>query len=118
VLGDVPPRSVTRHVGSRWEIRDDRGRWIPIESPVQRASRDAERVRSWLASNDRDFLVRVYAAIVTDDRAIERSPDCAVLGTTELASWMEALPTQRGLTNQRREHLVELVRALATAQTR
>ena len=49
VLGDVPPRSFTRHVGARWEIRDSRGRWIPIENPVQRASRDAERVRSWLA---------------------------------------------------------------------
>ena len=118
VLGDVPPRSVTRHVGTRWEIRDDRGRWIPIESPVQRASRDAERVRSWLASNDRDFLVRVYAAIVTDDPAIERSPDCAVVATSELASWMEALPTQRGLTTQRRERLVEMVRALASAQAR
>jgi hypothetical protein len=118
VLGDVPPRSLTRHVGTRWEIRGDRGRWIPIESPVQRASRDAERVRGWLASNERDFLVRVYAAIVTDDQVIDRSPDCAVLATTELASWMEALPTQRGLTVQRREHLVELVHALAAAQTR
>lgn len=117
VLGDVPPRSFTRHVGARWEIRDSRGRWIPIENPVQRASRDAERVRSWLASNDRDFLVRVYAAIVTDDPTMERSPECAVVATTELASWLEALPVQRGLTTARRERLVELVRALAAGQT-
>ena len=116
VLGDVPPRSFTRHVGARWEIRDNRGRWIPIENPVQRASRDAERVRGWLASDDRDFLVRVYAAIVTDDPTIERSPDCAVVPTSELASWLEALPIQRGLTTTRREHLVELVRALAAAR--
>jgi hypothetical protein len=116
VLGDVPPRSFTRHVGVRWELRDSRGRWIPIENPVQRASRDAERVRSWLASEDRDFLVRVYAAIVTDDPTIERSPDCAVVPTSGLASWLEALPIQRGLTPGRREHIVELVRALAAAQ--
>ena len=116
VLGDVPPRSFTRHVGARWEIRDDRGRWIPIENPVQRASRDADRVRSWLAGNERDFLVRVYAAIVTDDPTMERSPDCAVVPTSEFGSWMEALPTQRGLTAQRRERLVELIRALAAAQ--
>jgi hypothetical protein len=116
VLGDVPPRSFTRHVGARWEIRDNRGRWIPIENPVQRASRDAERVRSWLASHDRDFLVRVYAAIVTDDPTMERSPDCAVVPTSELASWLEALPIQRGLTTARRERLVELVRALAASQ--
>jgi hypothetical protein len=118
VLGDVPPRSATRHVGDRWEIRDGRGRWLPIESPVQRASRDAERVRGWLATDDRDFLVRVYAAIVTDDPTIERSPACAVVPTRDLAAWLEALPDQRGLTPQRREHLVELVRELATDRAR
>jgi hypothetical protein len=116
VLGDVPPRSATRHVGDRWEIRDGRGRWLPIESPVQRASRDAERVRGWLATDDRDFLVRVYAAIVTDDPTIERSPTCAVVAPKDLAAWLEALPQQRGLTPARREHLVELVRELAAAQ--
>jgi hypothetical protein len=115
VLGDVPPRQVTRHVGSRWELRDSRGRWVPIENPVQRASRDAERVRGWLATDDRDFLVRVHAAIVTEDPTIERSPDCAVVRPAELAAWLEALPPQRGLTPQRREHLVNLVRDLATA---
>ncbi len=118
VLGDVPPRSATRHVGSRWEIRDDRGRWIPIENPVQRTSRDTERVRGWIAAEDRDFVVRTYAAIVTDDETIERSPTCAVVPPADLAAWLEALPAQRGLTSQRREHLVEMIRALAGASTR
>ena len=76
VLAVVPPPNITRHVGSRWEIRDDRGRWLPIEAPLDRASRDAERVRGWLASEDRDFVVRVYAAIVTDDKT--RRPDAGV----------------------------------------
>ena len=76
VLAIVPPPNITRHVGSRWEIRDDRGRWLPIEAPLDRASRDAERVRGWLASDDRDFVVRVYAAIVTDDKT--RRPDARV----------------------------------------
>lgn len=118
VLGDVPPRSATRHVGIRWEIRDDRGRWIPVEDPVQRASRDAERVRGWLAADDRDFLVRVYAAIVTDETDVERSPSCAVIATRELAAWLEALPAQRGLTAERRTHLTEMVRDLAVTSTR
>lgn len=118
VLGDVPPRAVTRHVGSRWEVRGDRGRWIPVEDPVQRASRDAERVRGWVAADDRDFLVRVYAAIVSDDPTIERSPTCAVVAPADLAGWLEALPAQRGLTPARREHLVEMVRALAAASAR
>lgn len=118
VLGDVPPRAATRHVGARWEVRDGRGRWLPIEDPVQRASRDAERVRGWLATDDRDFLVRVYAAIVTDDPTIERSPSCAVVPPADLAAWLEALPTQRGLTPHRREHLTGMVRDLAAAAAR
>jgi hypothetical protein len=99
-------------------MRDDRGRWIPIEDPVQRAARDAERVRGWLGTEDRDFLVRVYAAVVTGDPTITRSPNCAVVAPADLAAWLEALPAQRGLTAQRREHLAELVRQVATAGSR
>ena len=113
VLGDVPPPSMSRHVGPRWEVRDNRGRWIPIEAPLERAARDAERVRGWLTTDDRDFLVRVYAAIVTDDPRVERTATCAVVGTRDLAGWLEALPVQRGLTPARRERLVELIRSVA-----
>jgi hypothetical protein len=113
VLGDVPPASMTRHVGTRWEVRDNRGRWIPVEAPVERAARDAERVKGWLATHDRDFIVRVYAAIISDDRSIERTPGCAVVATADLAGWLEALPVQRGLTAERRERLVELIRSVA-----
>jgi hypothetical protein len=113
VLGDVPPPGVSRHVGSRWEIRGARGRWIPIEAPLDRASRDAERVRGWLSTHDRDFLVRVYAAIVTDDPRVERTPTCAVVAPADLAGWLEALPAQRGLSGERRESRVALIRSVA-----
>ena len=113
VLGDVPPPAMSRHVGMRWEVRDHRGRWIPIEAPLDRASRDAERVRGWLTTDDRDFLVRVYAAIVTDDKRVDRTATCAVVATGDLAGWLEALPVQRGLTPDRRERLVELIRSVA-----
>jgi hypothetical protein len=116
VLGDVPPPSVSRHVGSRWEVRGARGRWIPIEAPLDRAARDAERTRGWLATDDRDFLVRVYAAIVSDDERIERTSTCAVVRTGELAAWLEALPPQRGLTPSRRERLVELIQSVAASR--
>ena len=114
VLGDVPPAHLSRHVGQRWEVRGERGRWIPIEAPLDRAARDAERVRGWLASHDRDFLVRVYAAVVTDDLRVERTATCAVVPPADLAAWIDALPSQRGLTPERRERLVELVRSVAT----
>ena len=113
VLAVVPPPNITRHVGTRWELRDDRGHWVPIEAPVDRASRDAERVRGWLGGEDRDFVVRVYAAIVTDDKSIERTPACAVVAPRELATWIEAMPVQRGLNAERREWLAETVAAAA-----
>jgi hypothetical protein len=113
VLGAVPHSSFSRHVGSRWELRDDRGQWIAIEDPVQRASRDAERVRGWLATDDRDFLVRVYGVVVTEDERVERSPTCAVVTPRELSPWLAALPPQRGLTPARRERLVALIRSIA-----
>jgi hypothetical protein len=31
----------------------------------------------------------------------------------DIAGWLEALPVQRGLTTQRREHVVELIRSVA-----
>jgi hypothetical protein len=113
VLGDVPPSSMARHVGSRWEVRDSRGHWIPVEAPVDRAARDAERVKGWLSTHDRDFVVRVYAAIISDDPRIDRTPTCAVIRPADVAGWLEALPSQRGLTAERRERLVELVRSVA-----
>ena len=113
VLGDVPPPSLSRHVGASWEIRGEGGRWIPIEAPLDRAARDAERVRGWLGSHDRDFLVRVSAAIVTDDRRVERTATCAVVPPDQLAAWLESLPAQRGLTPDRRSQLVELIRSVA-----
>jgi hypothetical protein len=70
-------------------------------------------VKGWLATHDRDFVVRVYAAIISDDRSIDRSPGCAVVSPTDLAGWLEALPVQRGLTPERRERLVELIRSVA-----
>src|SRR3954471_13253341 len=110
VLGAVPPASFSRHVGSRWEIRDERGQWVPIEDPIQRASRDAERVRGWLAAEDRDFLVKVVPPVVREDKRVERSATCAVLRPAELSPWLAALPAQRGLNAARREQLVERIR--------
>jgi hypothetical protein len=113
VLGDVPPAGVSRHVGSRWEIRNGRGHWIPIEAPLDRAARDAERVRGWLTTDDRDFLVRVYAAIVTDDARVKRTPTCAVVPPHDLETWLAGLPAQRGLTPARMSRLVDLMRSVA-----
>ena len=112
VLGDTPPREAARVNGGRWEIRGRRG-WEPIESPVERTSRDAERVRRWLGGEDQDFVVKVYAAVVTTDARATRSPACAVITPDDVPGWLAALPPQRGLTEDRREEVVELIRSVA-----
>jgi hypothetical protein len=117
VVGEVPPVSISRNVGSRWEVRDERGRWVPVEGPMDRTSRDAERVRSWLAGNDRDFLVKVYGVVVTNDARVQRTASCAVVRPSDLAPWMATLPPQRGLSSARRERVEQMVREIAATGT-
>jgi hypothetical protein len=112
ILGDTPPREATRVVGGRWEVRSRRG-WQPIESPVERTSRDAERVKRWLGGEDQDFVVKVYAAVVTTDARATRSASCAVISPEAVPAWLASLPPQRGLTEGRREELEDLIRSVA-----
>jgi hypothetical protein len=104
-----PPSAATRHRGERWEVRLD-GKWVPLENPLDRATRDLEAVRRWLGANDQDFLVRVHTALVTNDTTVERSSSCAVVRPDQVAPWLLALPPQRSLTDSRRTWLIELVR--------
>jgi hypothetical protein len=117
VVGEVPPSSISRNVGPRWEVRDPRGRWIPVEGPIDRTARDAERVRGWLSADDRDFVVKVYAAVVTEDPRVQRAPNCAVVRPQDFAAWISTLPSQRGLTTSRRERLEQMVREIAAEGT-
>jgi hypothetical protein len=86
-----------RRIGQSWEMRTADG-WIPAEHPLDRAARDAERVRRWLGHGDLDFVVRVHAALVTTDGTMPRSPLCAVITADQIPSWIAALPRQRSLT--------------------
>ncbi len=52
-------------------------------------ARDAERVRHWLGDGDLDFVVRVYAALVTADASMPRSASCAVI-TADQSAWSES----------------------------
>jgi hypothetical protein len=113
VIGEAPPTAVTRRHGNNWEVRRRDGRWVPLEHPVERTSRDAERLRRWISAEERDFLVKVYAAFVTDDPTVLRTPVCAVIGPNEVGAWLAGLPPQRSLYDNRREDLVERVRTLA-----
>jgi hypothetical protein len=106
VIRELPPASVTRHLGGTWELRTKRG-WIPLENPIDRASRDSERVRSWLANDDHDFVVKVHTAVVGADATVERTASGAVISADQVPAWLASLPIQRSLTDGRRERLVE-----------
>lgn len=112
VIRELPPATVTRIREGRWELRTSRG-WIALENPLDRASRDAERVRRWLANDDTDFIVKVYAAVVGPRSTVARTPSCAVLDPDQLAGWIASLPPQRSLTQGRRDRVLEIAREAA-----
>jgi hypothetical protein len=106
LLEIAPPARYTRHTDGRWEILLDTGRWTPLESPIERVSRDADRIRRWLTTDDRDFLVKVYGALVTTETDLPRTPNCAVITREQAAEWVASLPPQRSLTSGRLEAVV------------
>jgi len=112
VVRELPPATVTRIRDGQWELRTSK-RWIPLENPLERAARDAERVRRWIGHDDVDFVVKVYAAVVGSDPTVARTAGCAVLTPDQLGPWIAALPAQRSLTAGRREQMLGLVREAA-----
>lgn len=115
VLREAPSPSMTRTNGGAWEARTRAG-WIPIENPMERASRDAERVRHWLSHDDRDFLVKTYAAVIArPGQDLARSATCAVLTADQLPGFIASLPAQRSLTGSRLESVLEQVRQAVRA---
>jgi hypothetical protein len=107
----LPPPSITRHNATRWEVRTTDGRWMPFENPLDRAERDAERVRRWVAAIDQDFVVKVHAAVIAPDTSLPRSPQCAVITRDQVPAFLASLPPQRSLTDGRRALIVELIEA-------
>ena len=112
VINELPPPRSTRHAGYTWEVRAPNGRWLPMENPMERTSRDAERVRRWFGAEDRDYVIKTYAAAVTVDPTVTRTPNCAVVTPDQIAAWLGSLPAARALTPDRRAELVEDIQAL------
>jgi hypothetical protein len=113
VLGIAPSDKRTRRTERGWEARLADGQWVPIEDPLDRVRRDADRVRSWFAAEDRDFVVKVHAALITSDSSIPRTPTCAVVTREQVGMWLGRLPIQRTLTLARLERLVRRIADLS-----
>lgn len=112
VFEPMPPAALIRTQSGRWELRVGKNRWIPLESPLERTVRSADRVRHWLTNEDRGFVVRVHAAVVASDpTSIARAPGCAVVSREQIPAYLNSLPIQRGFTPERRSQIVEIIRA-------
>ncbi len=113
ILSELPSPKASRRHGQTWEVHRADGRWVPLGNPLETAARDAERVRRWISGEERDFLVKVYAAVITADPTVTRTPACATVHPDQIAAWLGSLPPQRSLTESRRSDLVERVRSIA-----
>jgi hypothetical protein len=112
ILSELPPPGATRRHGTTWEVHRPNGRWMPFENPLERAGRDAERLRSWISAEERDFVVKVYAAVITSDTTVARTPGCAVITSEQIPAWLASLPQQRSLNESRRAELIAQVRSI------
>jgi hypothetical protein len=84
---------------------------MTIESPLERASRDADRIHSWLTGDDGDYVLKVYSAVVGTDPKAERTATCAVIAPDQVAAWLASLPPQATLDAGRRERIIRMIRA-------
>jgi hypothetical protein len=84
-----------------------------MENPLDRTAREVERLRHWIGAEDRDFIVKVYAAVVIRDPEIQRTPACAAITADQVPAWIASLPPQRSLNADRQGDIVELIRSIA-----
>jgi hypothetical protein len=113
VIGELPSPKNLRRDDSTWKIRRPDGRWTPFENPLERTARDAERLRHFIAADDRDFIVKVYAAVVVGKQEFTRTAACAAIGPDQIPAWLASLPPQRSLNADRRDDVVERIRSIA-----
>jgi hypothetical protein len=112
VIHELPHPRATRHSDLSWEVRQGDGRWVHFENPLERAARDAERVRRWAAATDRDYVVKVFSAVVTSDPTVVRTAACAVVTPPQIPAWLASLPAARALTADRQAELIEQIQAI------
>lgn len=112
VIEELPPTTSIVSRGPRsWEVRTKHGHVETIDHPLERAARDADRVRAWLAGEDSEHVVKVHAAVVSKDLTIARTGGCAVISEDQVAAWLTSLPVQRSFDHDRRERVIGLLRA-------
>ena len=112
IIEELPPSGAVLSRGVRsWEVRVGNGYIRTIENPLERAARDADRVRTWLSPDDADHVIKVYAAVVGTDPRVERTKAVALLAPAQVAEWLTTLPPAKSLDSSRRDKMVKEIRA-------
>jgi hypothetical protein len=112
IVEELPPPAAVMSRGVRsWEVRSGEGRVRTIENPLERATKDADRVRAWLSSDETEYVVKVYSVVVGNDPRVERTATCAVVSPDDVAAWLTSLPPQPSLDAGRRERIVRMIRS-------
>ncbi len=112
IVEELPPEGAVVARGPRsWDVRLADGKVHMIDHPLERATRDAERVRTWFGGDDADHIVKVYAAVVGTDPNVARTPTCAYITPAQVGPWLASLPAQRSFDADRRERIVRMVEA-------
>lgn len=112
VIEELPPPGAVVGRGPRsWDVRLADGKVHMIDHPLERAARDAERVRTWFGGEDQDHVVKVYAAVVGTDPKVERTPTCAYITADQVGPWLASLPVQRSFDADRRDRVIRMVRS-------
>ena len=107
----LPPSTLSRVTGGAWELQIARNRWVPIENPFDRAVRTADRVRRWLSSGERDYVIKVHAALIASDASVGRTAACAVITREQVPAFLASLPAQRSFNEDRRAQVLEALRS-------
>jgi hypothetical protein len=112
VIEELPPAGAVISRGPRsWEVRLADGKVHMIDHPLERAARDAERIRTWFADDESDHVVKVYTAVVGTDSSVTRTPQCAYITPEQVGPWLASLPPQRSFDADRRNRIIRMVRA-------
>ncbi|MBA3779674.1 MAG: NERD domain-containing protein [Chloroflexi bacterium] len=109
ICAPLPPVDACRIRGRSWEVRTSAGRWVPVENPLERVSRDADRLRHWLEAEDPGATPRIFPAVLAAGHDVPRTREVAVLSGPQVGPYLSSLTPSRQITPQRRAQLVELL---------
>ena len=92
VVRQAPGYSAIRSFGDKGEV-DVYGEWMPLELPMRKVRLDSGADGARLSSGDREFVVNVYAAVVTAPHEVDRAPWASILAPEQILPYLAALPS-------------------------